>query len=89
MRALLGDVGRMAAMDWRVVPLPWQEHLANPGRALKVRDWSSPWHDSFDQIGFFVDDGLFPATPGMVRAVRETVELLRKAGHQVFPQHYS
>lgn len=30
-----------------------------------------------------MDDGIFPATPGMVRAVRETVELLRQAGHQV------
>jgi len=71
MRALLMEADKMAAMDWRVIPLNWREELSSPGHPLKV--------------GYYVEDGNFPATPGMVRAVMETVELLRKAGHQVEP----
>jgi fatty acid amide hydrolase len=69
MASLLGAVEGMSAEDWRVAPVPWREALARPGRKLKV--------------GYYSDDGIFPATPGMVRAVGETVELLRAAGHQV------
>ena len=32
-----GDVDKMAALDWRVVPLAWREALASPGRKLKVQ----------------------------------------------------
>ena len=35
------------------------------------------------QIGFYTKDGIFPPTPGMSRAVRETVDLLKEAGHEV------
>jgi len=69
MMALLEGTEKMAALDWRVAPVPWRNHLANPGRPLK--------------IGFYTKDGIFPPTPGMSRAVQETVDLLKKAGHEV------
>ena len=36
MTALLDKADQMASMDWRVAPVPWRQHLANPGRPLKV-----------------------------------------------------
>ena len=36
MAALLDKADQMASMDWRVVPVPWRESLASPGRPLKV-----------------------------------------------------
>jgi len=69
MRALLTDAHTMAARDWRVAPLPWIKSLASPERKLK--------------IGYYLDDGIFPPTPGVVRAVQEVVDLLKKDGHQV------
>ena len=36
--ALLEGTEKMAALDWRVAPVPWRNHLANPGRPLKVSD---------------------------------------------------
>ena len=36
MAALLDKAGQMVSMDWRVVPVPWRESLASPGRPLKV-----------------------------------------------------
>ena len=35
------------------------------------------------KVGYYMEDGIFPPTPGMVRGVEETVQLLKKAGHQV------
>merc|ERR1719397_1489082 len=50
MRALLTDVHTMTARDWRVAPIPWNESLASPKRKLRV--------------GYYLDDGIFPPTPG-------------------------
>ena len=36
MMALLEGTEKMAALDWRVAPVPWRNHFANPGRPLKV-----------------------------------------------------
>ena len=36
MAALLDKAEQMASMDWRVAPVPWRQHLATPGRPLKV-----------------------------------------------------
>ena len=56
MRAVLEDAKRMSNKDWRVVPLDWNESLYRPGRKLR--------------IGYYEDDGIFPATPGAKRALR-------------------
>jgi len=69
MRALLADAHGMTARDWRVAPIPWNESLASPKRKLRV--------------GYYLDDGIFPPTPGVVRAVQEVVDRLREDGHQV------
>jgi len=71
MRALLTSPEVMTATDYRVAPVPWREDIFTPGRKLR--------------IGFYTDDGMFPCTPGMVRAVEDTVSLLRGDGHQVIP----
>ena len=86
MMALLEGTERMAALDWRVAPVPWRNNLANPGRPLKVS--AAKLKQKLCkfrklQIGFYTEDGIFPPTPGMSRAVRETVDLLQKAGHEV------
>jgi amidase len=41
------------------------------------------------RIGYYLDDGIFPATPAVERAVMMTVEALKAAGHDVFPYHES
>jgi len=69
MRALLSAPELMSREDWRVVPLPWREEEFSPKRKLR--------------IGYYTDDGIFPPTPGMVRAVDEVVALLKKDGHEV------
>jgi len=69
MRALLTDVHAMTARDWRVAPIPWSASLASPKRKLRV--------------GYYLDDGIFPPTPGVVRAVQEVVDRLKEDGHQV------
>ena len=86
MMALLEGTEKMAALDWRVAPVPWRNHLANPGRPLKVHNvYYTSCTEKIQkiQIGFYTKDGIFPPTPGMSRAVQETVDLLKKAGHEV------
>ena len=56
MRAVLENAKTMSSRDWRVVPLNWNESLYKPGRKLR--------------IGYYEDDGIFPATPGAKRALR-------------------
>lgn len=68
-RTLLESSRKMSRLDWRVAPVPWQEDLYRPGRKLRV--------------GWYEDDGLFAATPGCRRAVREVVDKLHAAGHIV------
>jgi len=71
MKALLQESSKMASLDWRVAPVNWSEEKFKPGRKLK--------------IGYYLDDGIFPPTPGIVRGVKEVVELLATAGHEVVP----
>jgi len=71
MRALLQESAKMSALDWRVAPVDWNDNLFRPGRKLK--------------IAYYTDDGIFPATPGIVRAVNDVVGLLTAAGHEVVP----
>ena len=69
MRAVLEEARRMAARDWRVAPVPWDQSLHNPGRKLR--------------IAYYEDDGFFPPMPGVKRALREVIDLLRSEGHEV------
>merc|ERR1712126_652290 len=69
MECFLTQAERLASLDWRVVPLPWQTVKLN--RNLR--------------IGYYTDDTLFPPTPGVSRAVREVVQLLADEGHSVEP----
>ena len=55
MRAVLEQARRMAARDWRVAPVPWDQSLHSPGRKLR--------------IAYYEDDGLFPPMPGVKRAL--------------------
>ena len=59
MKALLEDARRMAAKDWRVVPVNWDEKLHQPGRKLK--------------IAYYEDDGIFPPMPGVKRGLQVLV----------------
>ena len=56
MRALLEEARRMAARDWRVAPVPWDQSLHSPGRKLR--------------IAYYEEDGLFPPMPGVKRALK-------------------
>ncbi|KXN66141.1 amidase signature enzyme [Conidiobolus coronatus NRRL 28638] len=56
-------------IDHSVVPLPYRE-VTLP---KKLR------------IGYYLDDGKFPASPACKRAVMMTVEALKASGHEVFP----
>ena len=56
MRAVLEEARVMAARDWRVAPVPWNQSLHSPGRKLR--------------IAYYEDDGLFPPMPGVKRALR-------------------
>lgn len=69
MKALLQNPQEMSRQDWRVAPVPWREEVFGMTRKLK--------------IGWYDQDGYWPATPGCSRAVRETISLLEKDGHTV------
>ena len=69
MRALLQECSKMSALDWRVAPVDWNETKFKPGRNLKV--------------GYYLNDGWFPPTPGIKRALQEVIRLLTNAGHEV------
>jgi len=69
MKALLQDAKRMSKRDWRVVPLDWNEKITKPGTKLK--------------IAYYDEDGIFPPTPGVKRALKEVIELLKADGHEV------
>ncbi|KAJ6085683.1 hypothetical protein N7499_005312 [Penicillium canescens] len=57
-------------VDQHVSPVPWRAHLASGGKRLR--------------IGFLVDDGVVRVQPPIARAMREVIEALRVAGHDVF-----
>ncbi|KUM62181.1 hypothetical protein ACN42_g4899 [Penicillium freii] len=58
-------------VDQHVAPVTWRRELASPG-AKRLR------------IGFLVDDGVVKVQPPIARAIREVIEALKEAGHDVF-----
>uniref|UniRef100_A0A7E4W9L1 fatty acid amide hydrolase n=1 Tax=Panagrellus redivivus TaxID=6233 RepID=A0A7E4W9L1_PANRE len=62
-------VKKMSKMDPYVPPVPFADDLYNSTVPLK--------------IGYYVDDGYFPASVPVARAVEEAAEALRKKGHEV------
>ncbi|KGO75345.1 Amidase [Penicillium italicum] len=58
-------------VDQHVAPVAWRKELASPG-AKRLR------------VGFLVDDGVVKVQPPIARALREVVEALKAAGHEVF-----
>lgn len=61
----------LQTFDDSMLPIPWNEQLSQPGRKLK--------------IGYYEDDGFFPTTPGVQRAVRMAREHYEKLGHELIP----
>lgn len=59
-------------VDHHVAPVPWKRRLAVPG-AKRLR------------IGFVIDDGVVKVQPPIARAMQETIEALREAGHEGMP----
>ncbi len=61
--------GRPWELDMSCPPVPWRAELARcPERKLK--------------IGYYTDDGVVKVQPPIQRAVEETVEKLKAAGHE-------
>ncbi|KAJ5817177.1 hypothetical protein N7447_009410 [Penicillium robsamsonii] len=58
-------------LDPNSVPIPWRKELANPPANRKLR------------LGVVFDDGLVKPQPPVARAMCETVNALRAAGHEV------
>lgn len=56
-------------VDQHVAPVPWRNSLASPG-AKRLK------------IGFVIDDGVVKVQPPIARAMRETIEALKQAGHE-------
>lgn len=57
-------------VDPNVVPIPWRKELAIPPANRKLR------------LGVVFDDGVVKPQPPVARAMRETVDALRAAGHE-------
>ncbi|KAJ5965481.1 Amidase [Penicillium waksmanii] len=58
-------------LDQHTAPVPWRRSLASL-KAKRLR------------IGFVVDDGVVKVQPPIARAVRDVIDALRAAGHEVF-----
>ncbi|KAJ5472218.1 Amidasefungi [Penicillium desertorum] len=58
-------------VDPNVVPIPWRKELAGPPANRKLK------------LGVVFDDGVVKPQPPVARAMRETVDALRAAGHEV------
>ncbi|KAJ5936640.1 hypothetical protein N7466_003090 [Penicillium verhagenii] len=58
-------------LDPSAIPIPWRTELATPPTNRKLR------------IGFVVDDGVVKPQPPVTRAMNETIQTLRAAGHEV------
>lgn len=69
----LGRIDYHSQLSPRTVPLPLKRDkidvLTESGKHLR--------------IGYFFDDGFLKPTPGCARVVKETVEMLREAGHEM------
>lgn len=57
-------------LDPYTVPIPWRKELAAPPANRKLR------------LGVVFDDGVVKPQPPVARAMRETVDALRAAGHE-------
>lgn len=64
----------LASEPWKVdataIPIPWRKDLATPPADRKLK------------LGVIFDDGVVKPQPPVARAMRETVEALRAAGHE-------
>ncbi|OQE36751.1 hypothetical protein PENCOP_c011G08448 [Penicillium coprophilum] len=58
-------------LDPSVVPIPWRQDLATPSVGRKLK------------LGVVFDDGVVKPQPPVTRAMHETVDALRAAGHEV------
>lgn len=58
------------SLDPSAVPIPWRKELATPPVNRKLR------------LGVVFDDGVIKPQPPIARAMRETVDALRAAGHE-------
>ncbi|KAJ5222842.1 uncharacterized protein N7469_009082 [Penicillium citrinum] len=58
-------------LDPAAIPIPWRKDLASPPKARKLK------------LGVVFDDGVVKPQPPIARAMRETVQALRDAGHEV------
>ncbi|OKL59169.1 hypothetical protein UA08_05808 [Talaromyces atroroseus] len=56
-------------IDPHVTPIPWRTELCTTTKRLK--------------IGYIIDDGVVKVQPPVARAVREVVDALKAAGHEV------
>lgn len=66
----------LASEPWNLdpasIPIPWRKDLATPPTDRKLK------------LGVVFDDGVVKPQPPIARAMRETVQALRDAGHEVF-----
>ncbi|KAJ5999932.1 hypothetical protein N7481_000341 [Penicillium waksmanii] len=65
----------LASSPWNIdpaaIPIPWRKELATPPTDRKLK------------LGVVFDDGVVKPQPPVARAMRETVQALRDAGHEV------
>lgn len=57
-------------LDPAAIPIPWRKDLASPPTERKLK------------LGVVYDDGVVKPQPPIARAMRETVQALRDAGHE-------
>lgn len=57
-------------LDPSAIPIPWRKDLASPPKDRKLR------------LGVVFDDGIVRPQPPITRAMRETVQALKAAGHE-------
>uniref|UniRef100_A0A7E4VVI9 fatty acid amide hydrolase n=1 Tax=Panagrellus redivivus TaxID=6233 RepID=A0A7E4VVI9_PANRE len=62
---------RLSELDPYVPPVPWRDEVYNSNKTLR--------------IGYYVDDGNFPTTAPIIRAVEEAAANLRARGHTLVP----
>ncbi|KAJ5719903.1 hypothetical protein N7493_006781 [Penicillium malachiteum] len=58
-------------LDPSAIPIPWRRELAAPPMDRKLK------------IGVVIDDGVVKPQPPVTRAMNETIQALRNAGHEV------